>query len=143
MWLCFLVTGLKIYVEFWCCTYIVFDVFILLGPPAQVKPSSPPASHLAPQLLEPIRDQQANEGESIQFRCKIVGTPEPVVQWHYNNQMIKPSKYFQMASENGHHTLTIAGVFPEDQGSYKCTARNPVGEVTCIGHLRVIRKHLS
>ena len=110
------------------------------GHPEQVKPSSPPASFVAPQLLEPIRDHQVNEGEPVQFRCNIVGTPEPLVQWFYNNQPIKPSKYFQLSSENGYHILNIAGVFPEDEGTYKCTARNPIGEVTCIAQLRVIRE---
>lgn len=128
------------------CNFVKFIMFwciFLKGQPSQVKPPSPPASHSAPQLQEPIRDLQANEGDSIQFHCKIAGTPEPVVQWYYNNQIIKPSKYFQMSSENGYHTLTIAGVFPEDEGTYKCTARNPVGEINSIGHLKVIRKHLD
>ena len=66
--------------------------------------------------------------------------PDPVVQWYYNNQMIKSSKYFQMRSERGVHRLTITGAFPEDEGTYKCIARNQSGEVTCIAHLTVTRK---
>ena len=58
-------------------------------------------------------------------------------QWYYNNQAIKPSKYFQMTSQNGVHTLHITGAFPEDQGVYKCQALNQAGEVTCIAHLKV------
>lgn len=42
-----------------------------------------------------------------------------------------------MSSQGGVHTLTITGAFPEDEGVYKCTARNQAGEVTCIAHLRV------
>ena len=67
----------------------------------------------------------------------FLAVPEPVVQWYYNNQVIKPSKYFQMYSSNGTYTLTLAGAFPEDEGIYKCTARNQAGEVTCIAHLKV------
>ena len=66
---------------------------------------------------------------------------EPIVQWYYNSQAIKPSKYFQMNSQGGKHTLTITGAFPEDEGVYKCTARNQAGEVTCIAHLRVHCKY--
>jgi len=66
--------------------------------------------------------------------------PDPVVQWYYNSQMIKPSKYFQMQSNRGVHRLTITGAFPEDEGTYKCIARNQSGEVTCIAHLTVIRE---
>ena len=61
----------------------------------------------------------------------------PSFQWYYNNQAIKPSKYFQMTSQNGVHTLHITGAFPEDQGVYKCQALNQAGEVTCIAHLKV------
>ena len=72
--------------------------------------------------------------------CLFLHTAEPVIQWFYNNQLIKPSKYFQMYTENGVHTLHVAGAFPEDEGVYKCTARNQAGEVTCIAHLKVIGK---
>lgn len=66
---------------------------------------------------------------------------EPVIAWYYNNQVIKPSKYFLMASgPGGVHTLQIAGAFPEDEGAYKCVARNQAGEVTCIAHLKVLGK---
>lgn len=66
---------------------------------------------------------------------------EPIITWYYNNQVIKPSKYFQMFSKDGVHQLTIAGAFPEDDGTYKCTARNQAGEVTCIAHLKVTREY--
>ena len=65
---------------------------------------------------------------------------EPLVQWYYGDQPIKPSKYFQMCSEQREHSLVIAGAFPEDEGVYKCIARNQSGEVTCIAHLSVTRE---
>jgi len=59
--------------------------------------------------------------------------------------VIKPSKYFQLSADpvSGSYALSIAGVFPEDDGAYKCVARNPVGEVACIAQLRVAREFLS
>jgi len=95
------------------------------------------STHTAPQLIQPLRDTTVDEGNPATFQCKIVATPEPVVQWYYDNQVIKPSKYFQMHSQGGVQTLTITGAFPEDEGVYKCTARNQAGEVTCIAHLKV------
>ena len=88
-----------------------------------------------------MKDQTVREGEPVQFQCRIAGVPDPVVQWYYNNQIIKPSKYFQLLANpaTGTYSLSIAGVFPEDDGVYKCVARNPAGEVTCIANLRVIR----
>jgi len=113
-----------------------------VGQQMPVKPPSPPTSHAAPRLVEPMKDREVREGEPVQFQCRIVAVPDPVVQWFYNNQIIKPSKYFQLSSDSasGYYRLSIAGVFPEDDGSYKCVARNPVGEVACIAQLRVIRE---
>ena len=111
-----------------------------------VAPASKPAdvtAQSAPQLLTPLQDSQAKEGESVTLSCKVTASPEPVVQWYHNNQLIKPSKYFQMTSQGGVHSLHIAGAFPEDDGVYKCVARNPAGEVTCIAHLSVQRESKS
>ncbi len=102
----------------------------------QPKPVAPTAAQ-APKLIEPMRDQHVDEGNPATFFCKIQGSPEPVIQWYYNNQAIKPSKYFRMTSQNGVHTLYITGAFPEDQGVYRCQALNQAGEVTCIAHLKV------
>ena len=58
--------------------------------------------------------------------------------WYRNNQLVKPSKYFQMSSTpEGQHTLSIMEAFPEDTGTYKCVARNKAGEATCITFLKV------
>lgn len=35
-------------------------------------------------------------------------------------------------------TLRISEAFPEDEGVYKCIAKNPAGEVTTSANLRVL-----
>lgn len=56
----------------------------------------------------------------------------------YFSQVIKPSKYFQMHKEGDRCTLRISEAFPEDEGVYKCIAKNPAGEVTTSANLRVL-----
>jgi len=58
-------------------------------------------------------------------------------------QVIKPSKYFQMQKEGDFCTLRISEAFPEDEGVYKCIAKNPAGEVTTSANLRVLGKRKS
>jgi len=53
------------------------------------KPPSPPLSHAAPRLVEAMKDREVREGEPVQFQCRIVGVPDPVVQWFYNNQVMQ------------------------------------------------------
>ncbi|ESO04843.1 hypothetical protein HELRODRAFT_78293, partial [Helobdella robusta] len=106
------------------------------GEPRFVKAPSPPSTHTFPKLLQPLQDVTANEGESVQLKCVIVSEPYPVVTWYHNGQPIKPSKYFTMTSEpNGSHVLKLAAVFSEDEGSYKCVARNAKGHVETSGKL--------
>lgn len=56
----------------------------------------------------------------------------PQVKWLKGDQVIKPSKYFQMLKEGDVYTLRISEVFPEDEGVYKCVASNPGGKVCSI-----------
>jgi hypothetical protein len=37
-------------------------------------------------------------------------------------------------------TLRISEAFPEDEGVYKCIAKNPAGEVTTSANLKVLGK---
>lgn len=53
-------------------------------------------------------------------------------------QIIKPSKYFQMQKEVDLCTLRISEAFPEDEGVYKCIAKNSAGEVTTSANLKVL-----
>ena len=60
-----------------------------------------------------------------------------VVKWFANGQMIKQSKYFDMKTTQDVHTLTIAEVFPEDEGYYMVTGQNTAGEVSSTARLDV------
>lgn len=97
-----------------------------------------PPSLAAPTLVEPLHDVSVNEGDSIRMSCKIHGEPHPMITWYHNGQPIKPSKYFQFSStQDGHQVLNMAGAFPEDQGTYKCVARNPQGQIETTAKLTV------
>lgn len=45
-----------------------------------------------------------------------------------------------MQKEGDFCTLRISEAFPEDEGVYKCIAKNPAGEVTTSANLRVLGK---
>jgi len=92
----------------------------------------------APQLLEPMKDVQVNEGGSAHFRCKIFSQTEPLTEWFFNNRPLYPSARHQIVSRgDGVYTLDMPSVSPGDAGIYKCVVSNQGGEVTCIAHLRV------
>src|SRR6218665_1359199 len=97
----------------------------------------PVSSEAAPQLIEPMKDQQVLEGVTSQFRCKIYSATEPRYEWFFNNRPIHQSLKYHTEANNGVYGLTITGITVDDAGVYKCVVSNQGGEVTCIAHLRV------
>ncbi|XP_011704408.1 PREDICTED: titin [Wasmannia auropunctata] len=110
------------------------------GPQSPTKIAKPttPTAEKAPTVLEPLRDQTIKEGTSVAFACRITGKPIPTIQWKKADKVIKPSKYFQMQKEGDFCTLRISEAFPEDEGVYKCIAKNPAGEIMTSANLRVL-----
>jgi titin len=104
--------------------------------PKKEKPSTPGAEK-APELVEPLKDQTVSEGQATVFKTRVVGKPQPIAQWFKGDKVIKPSKYFQMATDRENYTLRISEAFPEDEGTYKCTLNNPVGSVSTSANLLV------
>jgi len=45
-----------------------------------------------------------------------------------------------MQKEGDFCTLRISEAFPEDEGVYKCVAKNPAGEIMTSANLRVLGK---
>ncbi|XP_063986913.1 titin isoform X6 [Diachasmimorpha longicaudata] len=108
--------------------------------PSVTKPSkaTSPQVEKAPGVVEPLKDQVIKEGASVAFTCKINGKPSPTVQWKKGDKIIKPSKYFQMLKEGDQCTLRISEAFPEDEGVYKCVAKNSAGDASTSANLRVL-----
>lgn len=44
-----------------------------------------------------------------------------------------------MTSNKTTHCLNILEAFPEDEGVYKCVAKNPAGQVSTTAHLKIER----
>lgn len=105
--------------------------------PKQEKPTTP-GKESAPKILEALKDQKVAEGQPTSFRTRVTGKPAPIPQWYKGDQLIKPSKYFQMQKDREYYTLRVSEAFPEDEGTYKCVLTNPVGTVTTTAKLKVL-----
>ncbi|XP_054275488.1 titin isoform X3 [Macrosteles quadrilineatus] len=106
--------------------------------PAPSKAAKAPTADQAPTVIQPLTDQSIKEGQPVLFRCKISGKPVPQIKWMKADQVIKPSKYFQMLKEGDVYSLKISEAFPEDEGTYKCVASNPGGQVILTCALSVL-----
>lgn len=104
----------------------------------QKREPSVPGTEKTPTLIEPLKDQNVTEGSSAIFKCRVVGKPNPAAQWFKGQNIIKPSKFFQMSRDGEYYTLRISEAFPEDEGPYKCELINSIGRVITNAQLRVV-----
>ncbi|XP_045575049.1 myopalladin isoform X2 [Salmo salar] len=79
------------------------------------------------------------------LECRVKGVPSPKVDWYREGTVIEASPDFRILQKNPRSTdkseeictLVIAEVFPEDSGTFTCTASNKYGTVSSIAALRV------
>uniref|UniRef100_A0A8C2PTC3 Myosin light chain kinase, smooth muscle n=1 Tax=Cyprinus carpio TaxID=7962 RepID=A0A8C2PTC3_CYPCA len=120
-----------------------------IGPKKSSPTEDPPAKFLesvedenrtpvAPSFSSVIQDVEVVEGSAARFDCKIEGYPDPEVVWYKDDQPIKETRHFQIDyEEDGHCSLVISEVCPDDDAKYTCKAVNSLGEATCTAELMV------
>lgn len=58
--------------------------------------------------------------------------------WYKDDQPIKETRHFQIDyEEDGHCSLVISEVCPDDDAKYTCKAVNSLGEASCTAELLV------
>ncbi|MBN3324351.1 MYPN protein, partial [Atractosteus spatula] len=97
------------------------------------------------RVPQTLQDLTAYEGQLVVLECRIKGAPSPKVEWYREGTLIDDSPDFRilqkkprsMAEPEEICTLVIAEVFPEDSGTFTCTAKNKYGTVSSIAYLKV------
>ncbi|XP_073254921.1 uncharacterized protein [Porites lutea] len=72
---------------------------------------------------EPERESKVSVGENLMLTCSASGDPFPEVTWS------KEGKTLRLFNVTG-PVLHLVNITREDVGSYKCTAKNKVGEAS-------------
>lgn len=83
-----------------------------------------------------------DDGSRLELSVVVEGDPEPQITWLKNEQIVTSSDVVDLRYRGGIASLTIAEVFPEDEGEYVCTATNSIGTVTTTCKLTIKRKYL-
>lgn len=96
-----------------------------------------------PSFLRSLpRSEEIDEGEPLELKAKVDGSPIPAVKWFKNGEEIKPSQHIKIeALPDGTVKLTIDTVKPTDCGAYKCIAYNPNGESSGLCAVAVKREY--
>jgi len=65
------------------------------------------------------------------------GTPEPTAAWQQNGKPLQLSNDIKQSFNGRMAKLFFREVYPEDEGTYVCTATNSEGEVSTTAQLKV------
>ena len=94
-----------------------------------------------PQLLEPMKDQRVLVGATAHFEAKLKAKPPPEIKWYLNERNLNhKDDNFVSTFDNQSLELTINNVQLKDEGIYKVTVKNPLGELDTDAKLTVLKK---
>ncbi|KAG8223452.1 hypothetical protein J437_LFUL001944, partial [Ladona fulva] len=102
-----------------------------------ISQSQPPQSKKPPTFITPLRDIAVKSGGTARFECIVQAEPPPNILWSKNGRILENSRDHEIYYKNGVCRLTIPEAYPEDAGTYTCTATNMLGTVGTTGSLQV------
>lgn len=89
------------------------------------------------------RAAEIDEGEPLELKAKVDGSPIPNVAWFKDGEKITPNDHVKISTlPDGTTKLTIDRVKPTDCGAYKLVVTNPSGEDSSLCAVAVTRKYI-
>jgi len=85
-----------------------------------------------PRFMLALQSCEAFDGEEVVLTCTVTGRPKPAISWFHNNKNIDKSEDFVLNynAETGKCDCVIVECLPDDQGTFKCIAKNEAGETS-------------
>ncbi|NXV78963.1 IGS10 protein, partial [Atlantisia rogersi] len=81
-------------------------------------------------------------GAAVQLRCAALGVPTPEITWELPNHSLLTATHHGPASGSKllqpPGTLLIRNPQPSDSGTYKCTAKNPLGSDFTVTYVHIM-----
>ncbi|XP_014601997.1 PREDICTED: uncharacterized protein LOC106785786 isoform X2 [Polistes canadensis] len=91
----------------------------------------------APLFITPLRDIAVVSGQTARFECIVQAEPQPNILWSKDGRIIENSSNYEIHYRNGVCRLTITHAYPDDAGTYACTATNGLGSTVTSSTLQV------
>lgn len=91
----------------------------------------------APEITKPLENVTVVEGEPATLECELKGEPQPDIEWFRDGENVKESKRLRMNFDGKSSSLTFKPSELDDEGEYKCVARNELGSASTTAELLV------
>jgi hypothetical protein len=84
----------------------------------------------APKFSQQLQNVLTEDGKEVILSCTVTGSPAPEISWTHNGKNIDKSEDFVITYDKvtGKIDLVIVDCLPDDQGLFRCTARNALGQ---------------
>ncbi len=93
-----------------------------------------------PTLIGPMKDVKVMVGETAKFVAQIRAKPYPEIKWAANERVLGVKDDFISSYDNETVELLLHNVQLKDQGIYKVTVKNALGELSTDAKLTVLKK---
>jgi hypothetical protein len=80
-----------------------------------------------PRFIRKPHNCVVQEGQTANFKCKVLAASPPVITWHFKNTLLNPSLKFMPKYSNNDYELRIGRAKIEDKGEYIVKAVNSFG----------------
>ena len=115
-----------------CSSLLYLCKYHLLSPTEEVTEDAE-----APDIISPLENLDALDGDTVTFSCKISGSPKPMLTWYRDDKLLPNCSDFEQSYDGKVAKLVIDGVFEQDTGDYKVIAKNSAGEASIAALLNV------
>lgn len=97
-------------------------------------------SLVAPVITKKLADQEVMIDQELRFVVDITGSPSPKISWTKDDKPVQPDANHLIESNGTNYTLIIKNAKPGDEGKYRVTAENPLGQVESTAQLAVLEQ---
>ena len=88
-------------------------------------------------FIESLLPVEVVQGSPAKLQCRVTGTPEPTIEWFRDSEPLTEDKRVKIRFDGELCTLKILETELEDEGAYKCFAKNEFGSDSCASELLV------
>lgn len=108
--------------------------------PLPLVSATQPTVMQAPKITKPVNAVVGKADEDIVLEVEFVGSPTPKVEWFRNNKTIKPTKEYEIKTDDQKTTLVIRKTAKHKSGKYEVKVTNPKGEAKSSGSVVIEEK---
>ncbi|XP_035661591.1 myosin light chain kinase, smooth muscle-like [Branchiostoma floridae] len=102
----------------------------------------PEPEEVAPFFFEKPKAMSVEEGQDVEFVCKVMASPTPQITWYQGNRVLKSGGRLKITTETSGQlyttSLTIKKVAPKDSGNLLVVISNDLGEARTMISLELV-----